>query len=71
MIDFFPILVWSAVILLEWCLFVLPSVPLTFDASAWYFGYSLALLVWVAGFAGWAAWTSLCGQTLLRDETLS
>jgi hypothetical protein len=43
---------------------------LTLDASRWYFGYSLIVLLLVAALAAWGFRTALAGRPLLKDETL-
>jgi len=48
----------------------LGSSPLTLDASRWYFGYSLVVLLLVAALAAWAFRTTLAGRPLLKDEAL-
>jgi hypothetical protein len=43
---------------------------LTLDASRWYFGHSLVVLLVVAALAAWGFRTALAGRPLLKDETL-
>ena len=45
-------------------------VPVTTDFSAWYSGYTVAILVVVLALAGWAFHTSLGGQKLFEGGLL-
>jgi serine/threonine-protein kinase len=45
-------------------------VPLTLDASKWYFGYTLGVLFAIFVLAASAFYFSLAGRSLLRDEVL-
>ena len=49
---------------------LLRSVPVTTDFSAWYGGYTIAVLVAVLALAGWAFHTSLGGQKLFAGGLL-
>jgi hypothetical protein len=46
------------------------NMPTTLDASRWYFSYTLAAMLLVAGLAAYAFRASLGGRRLLSDETL-
>jgi len=59
-----------ALIALELAWSFLSSSALTLDASRWYFGHSLVVLLVVAALAAWAFRTTLAGRPLLKDETL-
>lgn len=45
-------------------------VPLTLDASRWYFGYTLGVLFAISALAAYAFYISLGGRSLLGDEGL-
>lgn len=49
---------------------LLSNVPLTTDLSAWYSGYTIAMVVAVLALAGWAFHTSLGGEKLFSGNLL-
>jgi len=49
---------------------LLTNAPLTTDFSAWYSGYTIAMMIAILILAGWAFHTSLGGQKLFSGSLL-
>jgi hypothetical protein len=46
------------------------NIPVTFDFSRWYAPNAMSVPIVVLALAGWAFWTALAGQKLIKGDGL-